>query len=607
MKNKIIALTIAGTISFSNMVPVYAANLNEISKDRVEENKLKDGKYKVENDAFHITEDKESMARKFLEKESTIKVEKGQAKLAITFSNKSMMKNVKIKVNDKVIEAKTIDETDTTITYEFNINSIKDNIVVSATPFPTMSVDFRLILKEDTLKKEVDLTKPEEDTEEKENDKEDNKEEDKKEEDNKEDVEKPELDKKEDKDPEINGTTSNLPSTNKPQTNTGSNSGVTTKPNNTTNNISNSNNNLGSQIESSIQTQNKELYKMQNEILTESEIGYTAARGAIAKTNYMEVREGKKYVTMSISGTDLMSNIRVFVNNKSVNYTVLKDDKNNNLMDIEFLVGSLDDNINFKMHIDMLGEDIDFGVKFLKDTVTQIGFIPESQSNTELSVPNIESLSSIISDSSSESNLNSDEDTTSNTKKSTKSTKSNKSNTKSSKKSLAKKSYKEYTIKNEIVSDSAIGKKMSRKYLNETSLIEEIDGVKYITLRFSGTDLMNDIKIKVNDEDVEMELVDEDSEKNIVAYRFKIDTINDDIKVYAHIVPMNMDIDFGVKLLEDTLELVSEYTPEDVVVDGTKLKKTLATSFGGGMFLLGIGTNVFGTKMFRKIKSKKKE
>ena len=44
MKNKIIALTIAGTISFSNMVPVYAANLNEISKDRVEENKLKDGK-----------------------------------------------------------------------------------------------------------------------------------------------------------------------------------------------------------------------------------------------------------------------------------------------------------------------------------------------------------------------------------------------------------------------------------------------------------------------------------------------------------------------------------------------------------------------------------
>lgn len=32
---------------------------------------------------------------------------------------------------------------------------------------------------------------------------------------------------------------------------------------------------------------------------------------------------------------------------------------------------------------------------------------------------------------------------------------------------------------------------------------------------------------------------------------------NDDIKVYAHIIPMNMDIDFGVKLLEDTLELVT--------------------------------------------------
>ena len=597
MRNKIIALTIAGTMSFSIAVPVAATTLNTVLEERIEEeNKLKDGKYKIENDAFHLTEDKESMARKFLEKESTLKVEKGQARLVITFLNKSMMKNVKIKVNDEVVEIKIVNETDDKITYEFKIDSIKDDIIVSSTPFPTMNVDFRLILKENTLEKEEDLTKPE-DADEKEEEKEDDeKPQIEKPQIEKPEIEKPEIEKEEDKKPETNGSISNSQNANKPQTNGETNSQIT--------NQQNTNNNLGNQVESNIQTQNKEIYKMQNEILTESEIGYTAARGAIAKINYMEVREGKKYITISISGTDLMSNIRVFVNNKSVNYTVLKDDKNNNLMDIEFLVSSLDDNINFKMHIDMLGEDIDFGVKFLKDTVTQIGFIPESQSNTALSIPNIENISSIISDSTLESDLNSDSDST---EKNSNTSKNNKSNIKASKKSLAKKSYKEYTIKNEIISDSAIGKKMARKYVNETALIEEIDGVKYLTLRFSGTDLMNNIKIKVNHKDVEMELVDEDSEKNIVAYRFKIDNINDDIKVYAHIVPMNMDIDFGVKLLEDTLELVSEYDPEDVVVDGTKLKKTLATSFGGGMFLLGIGTNVFGTKMLRKIKSKKKK
>ncbi|MFR9240892.1 MAG: NEAT domain-containing protein [Clostridium baratii] len=558
MKKKIICMLIAGSLTMSITSPAYAIVLNEGIKNEVsnEESKgLKDGSYKVENDALHITEDKESMARKFLEKESKITVKNGETLLQITFSNKSMMKNVKVTVDEKAVGTKVIDETDTTITYEFKINSIKDKIIVSATPFPTMKVDFRLVLKEDTLEKEET---PEEDKEEKP-------------ETNTPETEKPENkpeNKPEEEKPQVK------PDTNKPQEN------QTSKPNN---NVENNN----------TVTQNKELYKMQNEIITDSQIGYGAARGAIAKTNYMEVRNGKKYITMSISGTDLMSNIRVLVNGKQVSYNILKNDKTNNLMDIEFLVNSLEDNVKFKMHINVLGEDIDFGVKFLKDTVTQIGFVPESKPSTSLSIPNAETLLATSEKSEDESKENSEE-------------KDNKVNEKTSKKNTAKESYKEYTIKNEIISDSSVGRKMARKYLNETALIEEVDGVKYITLRFSGMDLMNNIKIKVNNEDVEMELVDEDTTNNVKAYRFKIDNINDDIKVYAHIIPMNMDIDFGVKLLEDTLELVTEYTPEDVVIDGKKLKTTLAASFGGGMFLLGVGASAITSKVVKRIKKKEK-
>lgn len=554
MKKKIICMLIAGALTMSITSPAYAIVLNEGIKNEVsnEESKsLEDGTYKVENDALHITEDKESMARKFLDKESNITVKNGETLLQITFSNKSMMKNVKVTVNEKATDTKVINETDTTITYEFKINSIKDKIIVSATPFPTMKVDFRLVLKEDTLKKEE---APEEDKEETP-------------ETNKPETEKPENKPEEEKPQE-------KPDINKPEDN------QTSKPNN---NVENNN----------TITQNKELYKMQNEILTDSEIGYGAARGAIAKTNYMEVRNGKKYITMSISGTDLMSNIRVLVNGKQVSYNILKNDKTSNLMDIEFLVNSLDDNVKFKMHINVLGEDIDFGVKFLKDTVTQIGFVPESKPSTSLSIPNAETLLAVAEKTEDESKENSEE-------------KDNKVNEKTSKKNVAKESYKEYTIKNEIISDSSVGRKMARKYLNETALIEEVDGVKYVTLRFSGMDLMNNIKIKVNNEDVEMELVDEDTTNNIKAYRFKIDNINDDIKVYAHIIPMNMDIDFGVKLLEDTLELVTEYTPEDVVIDGKKLKTTLAASFGGGMFLLGVGASAITSKVVKRIKKKEK-
>lgn len=554
MKKKIICMLIAGALTMSITSPAYAIVLNEGIKNEVsnEESKsLEDGTYKVENDALHITEDKESMARKFLDKESNITVKNGETLLQITFSNKSMMKNVKVTVNEKATDTKVINETDTTITYEFKINSIKDKIIVSATPFPTMKVDFRLVLKEDTLKKEE---APEEDKEETP-------------ETNKPETEKPENKPEEEKPQE-------KPDTNKPQEN------QTSKPNN---NVENNN----------TTTQNKELYKMQNEILTDSEIGYGAARGAIAKTNYMEVRNGKKYITMSISGTDLMSNIRVLVNGKQVSYNILKNDKTNNLMDIEFLVNSLDDNVKFKMHINVLGEDIEFGVRFLKDTVTQIGFVPESKPSTSLSIPNAETLLAVAEKTEDESKEKNEE-------------KDNKVNEKTSKKNVAKESYKEYTIKNEIISDSSVGRKMARKYLNETALIEEVDGVKYVTLRFSGMDLMNNIKIKVNNEDVEMELVDEDATNNIKAYRFKIDNINDDIKVYAHIIPMNMDIDFGVKLLEDTLELVTEYTPEDVVIDGKKLKTTLAASFGGGMFLFGVGASAITSKVVKRIKKKEK-
>lgn len=554
MKKKIICMLIAGSLTMSITSPAYAIVLNEGIKNELsnkESKSLEDGTYKVENDALHITEDKESMARKFLDKGSNVIVKNGEALLQITFSNKSMMKNVKVTVNEKATDTKVINETDDTITYEFKINSIKDKIIVSATPFPTMKVDFRLVLKEDTLKKEET---PEEDKEETP-------------ETNKPETEKPENKPEEEKPQE-------KPDTNKPQEN------QTSKPNN---NVENNN----------TTTQNKELYKMQNEILTDSEIGYGAARGAIAKTNYMEVRNGKKYITMSISGTDLMSNIRVLVNGKQVSYNILKNDKTNNLMDIEFLVNSLDDNVKFKMHINVLGEDIEFGVRFLKDTVTQIGFVPESKPSTSLSIPNAETLLAVAEKTEDESKEKNEE-------------KDNKVNEKTSKKNVAKESYKEYTIKNEIISDSSVGRKMARKYLNETALIEEVDGVKYVTLRFSGMDIMNNIKIKVNNEDVEMELVDEDATNNIKAYRFKIDNINDDIKVYAHIIPMNMDIDFGVKLLEDTLELVTEYTPEDVVIDGKKLKTTLAASFGGGMFLLGVGASAITSKVIRRIKKKEK-
>lgn len=94
MNNKIIVLLLAGSLSFSICVPASANNLNEIINDSEinKEDKLEDGVYKIENDAFHINEDKDSMARKFLEKQSSLRVLNGEIFLSVTFTNKSILK-----------------------------------------------------------------------------------------------------------------------------------------------------------------------------------------------------------------------------------------------------------------------------------------------------------------------------------------------------------------------------------------------------------------------------------------------------------------------------------------------------------------------------------
>ena len=99
-----------------------------------------------------------------------------------------------------------------------------------------------------------------------------------------------------------------------------------------------------------------------------------------------------------------------------------------------------------------------------------------------------------------------------------------------------------------------------------------------MTFRFSGTGLMDDFKIAVNGKEVTSELTDYDKERNVKAYKVEIENINDDITVYAHIKPMSMDIDFGVKLIEDTKELIEEYIPEDKIVDSSIFTKIIAVT-----------------------------
>lgn len=487
--------------------------------NKEDEEAVADGKYTIENDALHISKDEESMARKYLETISDVEYKNNKIYLILKFTGKSMMANHVIEVNGDKVNFEVVDETNDNFYVKFEISSLSDNITVSTKVLGTMNVEFRVKLKSDTLKIY-----------------------------NKEDeVQKP----------DNNNNSNNV------------NTGVNQDKGET-------------QIPTISENKNSSLYKIKNEIITDSAIGYTAARSAVNSTSYVEDINGEKYVTVGLSQLDVMSNIRVSVNGANINYEVVR--RSGNTMEIKFKIPTIGANIKFTAFINATGMDISFGLDLLESTMEVIS---KSEANLPLAT---ETTSTILK------------------------TSEDKEISEESSGELAEdievgEYFKKYTIENDIISDSAIGKAMTRKYLDKLCILEEIDGKLYLTLKFSGTNSMRNIKVTVNGEEVEYFVVAYDEANEMKAFRFSINDINDEIRIYMNIKAVNMDVDFGVDLLEETKTLVEEGTvsnsaeKEDVALatlmnnkkEGSNLKiivitalitSIMATSIQGIIYLI---------------------
>lgn len=470
--------------------------------NKEDEEAVADGKYTIENDVLHISKDEESMARKYLETISDVEYKNNKIYLILKFTGKSMMANHVIEVNGDKVNFEVVDETNDNFYVKFEISSLSDNITVSTKVLGTMNVEFRVKLKSDTLKIY-----------------------------NKEDeVQKP----------DNNNNSNNV------------NTGVNQDKGET-------------QIPTISENKNSSLYKIKNEIITDSAIGYTAARSAVNSTSYVEDINGEKYVTVGLSQLDVMSNIRVSVNGANINYEVVR--RSGNTMEIKFKIPTIGANIKFTAFINATGMDISFGLGLLESTMEVIS---KSEANLPLAT---ETTSTILK------------------------TSEDKEISEESSGELAEdievgEYFKKYTIENDIISDSAIGKAMTRKYLDKLCILEEIDGKLYLTLKFSGTNSMRNIKVTVNGEEVKYSIVAHDEANEMKAFRFSINDINDEIRIYMNIRAVNMDVDFGVDLLEETKTLVEEGTvsnsaeKEDVALatlmnnkkEGSNLKVIIITA-----------------------------
>lgn len=438
--------------------------------NKEDEEAVADGKYTIENDALHISKNEESMARKYLETISDVEYKNNKIYLILKFTGKSMMANHVIEVNGDKVNFEVVDETNDNFYVKFEISSLSDNITVSTKVLGTMNVEFRVKLKSDTLKIY-----------------------------NKEDeVQKP----------DNNNNSNNV------------NTGVNQDKGET-------------QIPTISENKNSSLYKIKNEIITDSAIGYTAARSAVNSTSYVEDINGEKYVTVGLSQLDVMSNIRVSVNGANINYEVVR--RSGNTMEIKFKIPTIGANIKFTAFINATGMDISFGLDLLESTMEVI-------SKSEANLPLATKTTSTILKTSEDKEI------------------SEESSGELAEDIEVGEYFKKYTIENDIISDSAIGKAMTRKYLDKLCILEEIDGKLYLTLKFSGTNSMRNIKVTVNGEEVKYSIVAHDEANEMKAFRFSINNINDEIRIYMNIRAVNMDVDFGVDLLEETKTLIEEGT-----------------------------------------------
>ena len=463
----------------------------------------------------HDTEDKDSSANSYL-KESYLKIENGKRYMVLVLSSGKMMKSVVPSINGESVEY-TNDLDGDIRTISFEIKSLQDDIRINfqINPFGNFVVNANCRVKseivtgstdkEDKEDKDDTVTGPTQKPETPDNSDKEDKEDKEDKDDNTSDKED-----KEDKDDTVTGPTQ------KPET---------------PDNSDKEDNKEEDKEDSSNSTYKNGYYQVKNIVILDNEVGYSMVRGLLNETSNLEIRDGKYYLTFEMGQSSLMKDIVIKANSKELKYT--KKNVGNDTKRITVEIPSLSSKLNISTYVTMMGKNVDFDLKLNQSTLKFVS------SNEEAQLPgnnNNAGNNNGSNDSNNDSNTGNDNNAGGNITETVKG--------------------KLYTIKNEVIHENQTGKEMARKYLNSTSKIEEINGELYLTLTFTGTDLMNNHKFYVNGKSVSYT---SSTSGNSKSYRFKINSLNDDIKVSAFIVPMSRNVEFGVKLLKDTYTFVKDF------------------------------------------------
>ena len=490
--------------------------------------------------------DEASSANSYLQ-DSYLKVENGKRYMVLELGSGDLMKSVVPTINGQEVKYENeLNESTKVRTITFEISSLNDDIRIKfqINPFgnfivnATARVDAK-ISTGSTEDKDDTVTSPTQKPQQPEQQPEQKPEEDKDNKDDKEDKDDKEEDKDDKNDNVDNGNNGN---------NNGNNSNGSTSDKNDNN--------------SSNGTYKNGHYQVKNVVILDNPVGYSMVRGILNETSNVEIKDGKYYLTLEIGQSSLMKNIVIKANSKTLSYT--KTNVGNDTIRMKVEIPSLSTKLNISTYVDAMSKTVDFDVKLNESTLkfvsaNQEGQLPEN--NNQGTIPGGGNTGGGSNDSNSGSNDTVVGDTATKGKL--------------------------YTIQNKVVHQNETGREMARKYLNQTSKVEDIDGQLYLTLTFTGTNLMNNHKFYVNGSLVSHQVTASSSTSK--SYRFKISSLKDDIKVSAYIIPMSRSVEFGVQLLESTYTFV-----KDIDGSGSSLPQTgsvinAESMLAGGSLITALG------------------
>lgn len=504
-------------------------NSSDKNEDQNQGNKLADGKYIIANKTLKSGGDSQSGIRNYIDANSIVTVKDGKVTITMKY-NKDGLETVKstnsITIDgNEVAFVKNEDES-----ISFNVDSIDKlytRVKINLTYFNEGLPEVVFPGKLHTV--DVDLLHEGELSEYKEND--------------------------------SSTDSGNNGETNKPGNENNSGNAGNEDSNNGGSNTNDSNNN-GSNS-GTTEVQGTKVYVGKNTVTHENETGLNMARKTLSEDVKVEEVNGKTYVTLTFTsmGSTMMSNHKIYVNGNEVNTTKTV---NNEIVSLKFEVGSLKDSIKASAYVSMMGNNVEFGVNILEDTLK---LVTDGSAN----------IGGTISDSATSGNTNNN-------------TSSGASNSNTNNEEIKITKGKLYSIQNSVTHENETGRSMARKYLNSTSKVEEVDGKYYVTLTFTGAAFMQNHEVYVNGKKVNVTKSTSGDTTNV---RFVLSSLSDSIKVKTFVVPMSRDVEFGVTLLEDTLTFIKEYTVET-------LPQTGAPIGAGAVAGLGLMLTTAGTVLVRK-------